>query len=1268
MARAFRIMIIAVLALMLMLAAAFAVLFRTPAGRAALKPVVASALADAVGGEVRIGAIRGALPGEIVLSDLRFTDERGVWLAIDKAELRWRPLALLERRIGIDLAQVEGVKLFDAPPQREREAGRPRGFELPERLPSVAVRRFIVTDFQVAEAITGSPVRLDGAGAMEMGGQTLDINLHATSSSERDYVSIRIVREGDTLLSDINVASHADGAIAAAADLGGPIYVEAEGEGPLAGYRLNAAATLGAYVSFKGALSADLQRLEQIDFRAEAQLGERLSGLAAYVGHSAAIDGSFAPKDDGGALSLSRFQSELGLIDGMAQWRNRDGALASVDVAAKAAFNEQWRPDLQHYIGSHLAIRGKLEPDGEAYVATADIKAALLDGRLRAIKTDLGTFARGPAEIRLSANEALPSGLNQGVEASGEFDFVFDKGVSASPLSLKTASGATFTGDASYEFQSRAFALKGDASAPPSLLAALNSRINATRPASAAIDIRGETDKFSGRIVATTPPILFDKHPLPASRGAIAFTDMPSTPAGEVSVRALDGSRRLGANFAKNEDGLWRLRGVDYSGRDFALKGSASFNPRRKEGAVDLAYSGGEGAEPFPGVTLAGAFEAKGEIARGAVANRLALRADALSTGDLAIAGLAANVDGPFDALVVKASADHITIRGAAPISGLATEMTAHPGDIVRLTVRSLGAEIAGAQIKLARSAEISLADGVAIDNFRAEIGRRGSLALDGAVGKSRWRGKLSARRAPIVSAASVVDLDLDLDTDRKTVANGAFTLTSLLTDEETTSLAGVFAWDGRIVSIADDGSSEAAEIALALPARLIRAPSLRIDTKGPLSGAARYEGRVETIAAFLPPALQSIEGALSFSGAASGTFADPALSGSVTIADGAYTELSTGLSIVDIDATARADAAASRSRIEFTAAGAGAGQTGKTITAKGAVTLGDSPNLSSTITLAGARLSAGPITEADASGEITLSGPFKDLRAEGDIAIRRLDAQVITPETTGLVDIDVVAVNGDSAPTKRAAAPPAPAAVSYRIRIKGDDRIFVRGRGLTSEWRADAEIIGRADKPIVLGTMTMKSGEIIFAGRRFEMTRGEIAFDRLSPNDPSLDIRADRETGSGTTAAIVITGRSRTPKIALQSSPVLPPEDVMALVLFDKPATELSALQSLQVAEGLAELGGIGPFGGRGLTGSARSALGLDLLNFDIDQTDSAASTLTVGKYVAEGLFVSATQDARGENGSVRIEYEIDDSFTVETELRQDGDQKASVNWKRDF
>ncbi|MEQ8751480.1 MAG: translocation/assembly module TamB domain-containing protein, partial [Amphiplicatus sp.] len=104
--------------------------------------------------------------------------------------------------------------------------------------------------------------------------------------------------------------------------------------------------------------------------------------------------------------------------------------------------------------------------------------------------------------------------------------------------------------------------------------------------------------------------------------------------------------------------------------------------------------------------------------------------------------------------------------------------------------------------------------------------------------------------------------------------------------------------------------------------------------------------------------------------------------------------------------------------------------------------------------------------------------------------------------------------------------------------------------------------------------------------------------------------------------------------------------------------------IESLQMAQALAQLGGIGGLGGGGF---ARRALGLDMFNADFD-SDSGAASLEVGKYVADGLFVSATQDARGENGAVRLQYEISNSITVETEIKQTGDQTVSANWKHDF
>ena len=226
-----------------------------------------------------------------------------------------------------------------------------------------------------------------------------------------------------------------------------------------------------------------------------------------------------------------------------------------------------------------------------------------------------------------------------------------------------------------------------------------------------------------------------------------------------------------------------------------------------------------------------------------------------------------------------------------------------------------------------------------------------------------------------------------------------------------------------------------------------------------------------------------------------------------------------------------------------------------------------------------------------------------------------------------------------------------------------------MRGRGLESEWKTDLHVSGDAREPLITGSVSLRRGYLDFASRRFTLTKGDVTFDRLSRNNPTLDVRAEYDAANNVTAAIEVSGRAKSPSIALTSTPSLPTNDIMALVLFGKQATDLTATESLQVAAALAQLSGVGPFGGGGggITGIARRTLGLDLLNVDIG-ANAGESKLEVGKYVAEGLFISASQDVQGKNGSVRVQYDITPSISVETELQQDGEQTVSANWKHDF
>jgi translocation and assembly module TamB len=1267
MARVVRIGVLFAVGLIIALGIVLSAILATPFGATIMKPALEWALDDALGSDAQIGSLKGRLPNELIVENVRLTAGGVDWLLVDRAEIDWRPLRLLRRDLEIKKINVDGAALVSAPPRREEAT--PRGFELPNRLPKIRIDEISLTNINISESLAGAGLRFDGVGAVSMGGSALDARFNATSSGERDFVSLRILRTGDALDTDVTIASKADGAIAAVAGLGGEIYVEASGEGPLAAYIVKFQSRLGAYGDLSGSLGGDLNRLKSVTIDASARFGERLDDVARIAGHGATLSATFAPAENGGDLAIKALRSELGVIDGIVGWRNRGDALSTVSLDVRAALDAQWRPDLRRYLGDLVAVKGALAPRAGAYVVDAVVDAALLDGELTGVETDLRTYARGLTKVVLDANKALPPPLSKGAAAAGPAEIVFGESVSGTSVALEAEGGAAFKGDASYAFKANTFSIKGAVSAPPAVLAELNQNLAATGNSSAVIDIKGATRDFRGTIVATISPLRYGRAPFGAARVALAFAGAPATPSGKIAGREINGARRLSANFARSAAGAWRLNALDYSGRGFALKGSAALDLQASRLALDLAYNGDDDAEPWPGLRLAGEVGAEGALGGQDGRGALQLRAARLFSGGIGVAGLSARAEGSTANFSIAAQSAELTLGRLLPLTRVSTAMTAQLNDSLRVSLQSLDGVIDGAALRLSGPAAIVVGDEIVVDRFRAAIGERGSLSLDGALSKKRWRAKAIAASAPVAGAASMLDATLDLDTDKAAPASGTLRVSSFLSNSETARLSGRFDWDGMAARFRDDDANPGFDFHLAAPLRLTRAPRVRVDAKGPLSGQARYEGRLETIAAFLPVALQSLEGDVAFEGTAAGTLQAPRFSGGLTISKGAYTELSSGLSIVNIEAKATAAGALRGTRIEFMGAGGGPGQTGETVSTRGEIFLGRDPRLSSKITLDKAKLSAGPIDSVVASGAVDISGPLIALKAAGDLVISELNAGIFTPESTGLVDVDVVTANDGPRPgSSNGGSETRGLRVAYDIKINGDDKIHVGGRGLKSEWRAVARLSGTAQAPIFLGDLSLRKGEISFAGRRFEMTRGAISFDALSPNDPALNFRAERETGSGTTAAIVMTGRARTPKVSLESSPALPPEDIMALILFDKPASELSALQSLQVADGLAELSGIGPFGGKGVAGATRSALGLDVLSLDIDDVDSAASTLTVGKYVADGLFVSATQDARGENGSVRIEYEIDESFTVETELRQDGDQTVSANWKHDF
>ncbi|MEZ5921758.1 MAG: translocation/assembly module TamB domain-containing protein [Parvularculaceae bacterium] len=1250
-------------------ASAFFYLFHTPMGRKSIISIAEARLSALAGGEVIIDKLAGALPGKPELSGVHFNDADSEWLEVKSVSVDWRPLAFLDGRIRINSLSINGVTL-SAPPPAQEKSGAIKGFELPEDLPDLDIDTLSIANIEVDKSLTGSALSLSAMGKINSGGRLLHVDLNAKEKSGRDLVTILVDRKNSEkrLDADIRIKSDPDGAIASLIGADGPVSIEAKGDGLLDDFHLAVNAIIGAAGQAGGALSGDLTKMKAINFDLEARPGERFASLKEQFGRELRARGVFKPAKDGASVEVGRLTGDFGSLAGDVAWKNRGDKLSHASAKVSVNFKPGWRDEIDSYIGDRVVIEGVLKPHSGRYELQADLSGEKSSVSSKKAETDLKTYIKGPINLTLARNDALPEALSSGAAGGGNFDLKFDGIVSVDNLDISTNDGARFTGEGSWNFMSETFSADGTLTAPPKLISDYAPDVKAAAALKGDIAVNGAADNFALKVDIAAPALLYKTRTVPPVILKTDLQGLPVRPVGKIDARSRDGASKLVAAINVDGSGVWRVNGLNYTTPHFSLNGSAAANPKTNEVSADLIYEGDDAAEPWPGLDLTGDLKIKGALSKASKTNRIAISSSRLKMASLSVDDLNAEASGDFKALNIKANASTFYTGAVKRASDITLVGIADLRNDPSLTLNALDAKYNGLQAKLLSPAKVSFSDGVEISSLRALLGRRGRVALDGVLSPTRWQAAIKTSDAALFDPVSTVDLNLVLDTDKEIPANGALTLRSQLTKTEQASLAAKLLWDGETLALRAPGDQPDLHLNLSLPLRLTRTPKIAVSSSGALDGALRYKGRLETLAAFMPAAFQSMDGDLEIDTKASGTTAAPMLTGSVKIANGTFTELQSGLTVVNIDASATARASAEGSEVKFTASGAGPNQKTKTVKAEGTVKIADASSVDAKLMLDKAVFSAGPVQSVEASGEIDLKGPLKNMRADGSVNVASLSAEIFTPESTGLVDIDVVAVDKNGKPKQSETDDNQSISLSYDINIKSDGKIFIRGRGLESEWRANASLTGTSAAPLILGSMTLRRGDLEFAGRRFNITEGSIAFDRLAPNNPVVDIKAERSASSGITVAILFEGRALDPKVSLESSPPKPQDEIMALLLFDKSASELTAVESLQVANALARLGGVGPFKGEGLVGSARQAIGLDLLNFNIDQNDAAASTLTVGKYVTDGLFVSATQDARGQSGSVRVEYEIKDNFTIETELKQDGDQTVSANWKRDF
>jgi translocation and assembly module TamB len=292
-----------------------------------------------------------------------------------------------------------------------------------------------------------------------------------------------------------------------------------------------------------------------------------------------------------------------------------------------------------------------------------------------------------------------------------------------------------------------------------------------------------------------------------------------------------------------------------------------------------------------------------------------------------------------------------------------------------------------------------------------------------------------------------------------------------------------------------------------------------------------------------------------------------------------------------------------------------------------------------------------------------------------GPITIDRAEIAVGAGQTGSFPTIEVREINKAGAanapppppqPVHPAPKQPSAMPVKLALTVSAPQAIFVRGRGLDAEMSGSFQVTGDPSAPSVTGGLTLRRGDFNLAGRRLVFSRGVVTLDNLDRIDPRLDFVATTSVQS-TTIEVKITGTPRAPVIAITSSPPLPQDEAMALLLFGKPASGLSAFELISVAQSLAELTGKeSPT--TSVLGRLRQGLGLDQLRLGSSDRSGSGVSLEAGRYVAPGVYVGARQGAGGNSSRGVVEIEVLDNTKIEGDIGADSNGRVGVKMEWDY
>ncbi len=432
-----------------------------------------------------------------------------------------------------------------------------------------------------------------------------------------------------------------------------------------------------------------------------------------------------------------------------------------------------------------------------------------------------------------------------------------------------------------------------------------------------------------------------------------------------------------------------------------------------------------------------------------------------------------------------------------------------------------------------------------------------------------------------------------------------------------------------------------------------------KLDENTPFSAELIAEGKLENLFDFVQLGSHYATGLISTRLFFSQNLLSPRLQGNLEWQSGSYDNYYTGTSLRDI----QAKIAAENNQLQLTSFTAYDQEEG-VVTATGHLLLDVHKQFPFVLeaTLRHTHLLKSPVFDSTFTGSVTLSGNRLGGLAKGTLYVDEAIIEIPNKLSTELPPLPIKFVHIPPSITSYTFDAKTLFPIKLDFDLTAKDKIFVRGKGVDSEWKGKVKLTGDNAHFIPDGSLSLIKGEYIFSGKVFKLTEGQIVFNDTAKFSSYLQL-----SGQLTLSDVVITaqlkGPLQSPQLTFQSNPQLPTSAILSRVLFDKDITSISQSEASKLASALITLSGSA---GPDILNAIRKTIHADRLNIVPGSSDSEEFAVQIGKYITKGVLITLSQSTTSSHVIVEIELPYGFVFQAETQEEQEG--KFSLKWTKSY